>query len=89
VLCECITGICLLAIGGHLAVVYDGAAYIFLLAYLGLISTCRFVIKNDASVKSVSNAVSRPFSLGRFSQGPFSLLLVGLQVCNYVDIIRW
>jgi len=79
---------CLLAIGGHLAVVYDGAAYIFLLAYLGLISPCRFVIKNDASVKSVSNAVSRPFSLGRFSQGPFSLLLVamllvGLQLCRY------
>ena len=37
VLCECITGICLLAIGGHLAVVKEHPTFFFLWAYLGLI----------------------------------------------------
>jgi len=90
VLCECITGICLLAIGGHLAVVKEHPTFFSCgLILASFFSPCRFVIKEWCKCQIRLQCCLSAFSLGRFSQGPFSLLLVGLQVCNYVDIIRW
>jgi len=67
VLCECITGICLLAIGGHLAVVKEHPTFFFPWAYLGLIFFAMQVChKRMMQVSNPSPMLSLLFLLGDF-----------------------